>query len=49
MHISYNLPYSQYTRRVENASEHTENKELRNEEYKNEIFDDPKIIVKLQN
>merc|ERR1711936_29179 len=49
MHISYNLPYSQYTRRLEEASEHTENKELRNEEYENEIFDDPKIIVKLQN
>merc|ERR1711936_329756 len=49
MHISYNLPYSQYTRRLENASEHTENKELRNEEYENEIFDAPKIIVKLQN
>merc|ERR1711936_357877 len=49
MHISYNLPYSQYTRRLEDASEHTENNELRNEEHENEIFDAPKIIVKLQN
>merc|ERR1711936_1112056 len=41
MYTSYHLPYSQYTQRLNNASEHTDNKELRNEEYENEIFDDP--------
>merc|ERR1711936_1570934 len=39
MSTSYHLPYSQYTQRLNNASEHTDNKELRNEEYENEIFD----------